>query len=333
MKRVDDGSQEWFDQMAKSRIRGSNDGFSQYSKYIPNLTTEINIDSVSDPVLKEKLLAAKQAGIQARERNAHRPHFGPLHLGEHLGEKKLDQYSAANVPIPIKTDMNTIAGTYNAMHSRIAQQTNEVDSVDMQLARMPPHMRGQAIQKLQMLQNGKPAFNANLARLNEVGNANMQMNHPQQSQFSVQSCRLLEGHPCFRALQTNSFGTTTPLVRAIGQIVPQVSMHEFVVKGLVKVFVVPPQMQQINLATIQNNPQLVVELVEVMAPPMSGIGTILVPREALGMAGGMGNQRGLLTDSVQRPHQQVITNNRQVQRPAFLPNSLNTPQGKGILKG
>jgi len=233
-----------------------------------------------------------------------------------------------------------------ARHMQYRQQLYEVDSAELQLQRLPPHLRQNAMQTLDNLQHGRNAYGQNLARLNEVGNANLmgqqQQYGQQQPQQQVQSCRLVEGFPCFRAIDTQGWGGTANIVlaRAVGQVVPQVSMHEFVVRRVVNVFIVPPQTTTVDMNMIQNNQQLQAQLVEVQAPPMSGLGVLLVPKEALGLRGGMGDQRGILTDARMRQptgQQQLLTNSRQPQqpvRPGFLPPTFQqNGSGKGLLKG
>lgn len=347
-KREDDGSQEWFDQLAKNRIRrdgGASNPFSAYGKFTPTAQMqEIDINAISDPEVRKRILLVKEAGQLAIEHYTKAPHFGPAHLGG----KPVDRITASNYAVQV--DMDQMSAGINARHMQYRQQLNEVDSTDAQLQRMPAHMRQYAAQTLGNLENNRPAFaNHNLTRLHEVGNSMNQGQPQQQQQYhnqpqqQVQACRLVDGYPCFRAIDTGPWPGLEKVVlaRGVGQVVPQVSMHEFVVRRVVDVFVVPPQQTALDMNMINNNPQLRTQLVEVQAPPASGIGVLLVPREALGIRGGMGDQRGILTDARMRAaqgQQQLLLNSARQgpqtspQRPGFLP-PVGKPQNRGILKG
>jgi len=321
MKREDDGSLEWFDQVTRQRIRGGHNAAQQNtgSKY---QFAEINPDTVTDPQLKEQLQAVRRAGLEAKERYVKTWHAGPAHLGG----KVIDPNQARDYAVT--ADVDQISTAIEAKHMQQRQLLNEVDSAEMQLQRLPGSTRGQAMNVLNSLQHRQTAFpQHNLVRLNEIGNGNF-MQPQQTQQQGPQVCKLLEGHPCFRALQTAGFGSNLVMARAVGQIVSQIAMQEFVVKGIVNVFIVPPNQTVVDINIVQRNPQLCTQLVEISNPHL---GSLLVPKEALGIAttSPYGQQKTILTDSRQRqqqPTQQMLLN-RAIQ---------HTPQtagGRGMLKG
>lgn len=318
--RYDDGSQEWLDQVARARIRrepiGQQDqnGLSQYRKLFGQ---EIDINQVQDPELKRQLLNAKEAGLSAREHYTNSPHFGPAHLGG----KVVDRNTAMNYEID--GDMDAFSNGINARYSQIRQQVNEADNTETQLQMLQPQFRGRAMQALTALQNGQRGFNGSLINLNEV-NFNRPQQQMQNNNNNFQSCRLLNGYPCFRAMNSQGFGNTLVMARALGQINEQLSRHEFVVKGMVNVYIVQPQETMVDVSRI--HPHMLTQLVEIMPPPMSGIqGNLLVQKEALGISGGNGYGRQVITDSRQQPR--TTNNNLALQGRQLLTN------GSRLLKG
>ncbi len=327
MKRTDDGSQEWLDDMTRARIRGG----LNFSNTV-GLGQEINADNIADPVLRERVLAAKQAGLAARERYSKSWHAGPAHSGGRVLEASMAR------DIPVSADVDSMNAAIQAKHMSQRQLLNEVDSTEAQLQRMSGNMRGQAWQALDALQQGRQAFpQHNLARLNEVGSANtFQQPQSQQTQSGPSVCRLHQGHACFRALQTGGFGSTVVMARALGQIPPQMAMQEFVIKGYVNVYVVPPHQTTVDMHAIQRNPQLCQQLVEIIAPPASGLGNLLVAQESLVQAGNSpyGQGRAIITDSVSRQmqqHRQMLTDNARPRGAMVNSNQTNTP--RKILRG
>lgn len=337
MNRSDDGSQEWFDQLTRNRIRGGSLPTAPAQRI-----SEIDPNTIADPTIRERLLAAKQAGETAKQRYTSAPHYGPAHLGG----KVLDKISAQNYEI--SADVDAMTSAIEAKHLQQRQILNEVDSYEEQLQRMTGPARAQAMQTLNALQHRQTAYpNQNLARLNEIGNANyiqqQQMQQPQypqmQQQNSSQVCRLIDGHPCFRALQTDAYGAAIVMARAVGQIIPQISMQEFVIRGYKNVYIVPPNQTMVDMNQIQRNPQLCTQLVEIMAPPASGLGILLVPKEAVATTTMSPNgQRGIITDSYQRNQQPQYQNqlpqqfiNRAFQTPTQQPQQRQP--NRGFLKG
>lgn len=138
------------------------------------------------------------------------------------------------------------------------------------------------------------------------------MPHQQQQQQGPQQVVLREGYPVYRPIQ-QGFGNTVILAREIGVVTSQLASQPFLMRAAVNVYVVKPNQTQVNIQEIQNNPRLLSQLVEVQAPPMASLGTLLVPREAVVSPGQYGNGRNMLTDSRQ-PQQHNPNNGRTVLR-------------------
>ena len=144
------------------------------------------------------------------------------------------------------------------------------------------------------------------------------MPHQQQlqQQQGPQQVVLREGYPVYRPIQ-QGFGNTVILAREIGVVTSQLASQPFLMRAAVNVYVVKPNQTQVNIQEIQNNPRLLSQLVEVQAPPMASLGTLLVPREAVVSPGQYGNGRNMLTDSRQ-PQQH---------------NPYNPNNGRTVLRG
>lgn len=138
------------------------------------------------------------------------------------------------------------------------------------------------------------------------------MPQQQQQQQGPQQVVLREGYPVYRPIQ-QGFGNTVILAREIGVVTSQLASQPFLMRAAVNVYVVKPNQTQVNIQEIQNNPRLLSQLVEVQAPPMASLGTLLVPREAVVSPGQYGNGRNMLTDSRQ-PQQHNPNNGRTVLR-------------------
>ena len=140
----------------------------------------------------------------------------------------------------------------------------------------------------------------------------MMPHQQQQQQQGPQQVVLREGYPVYRPIQ-QGFGNTVILAREIGVVTSQLASQPFLMRAAVNVYVVKPNQTQVNIQEIQNNPRLLSQLVEVQAPPMASLGTLLVPREAVVSPGQYGNGRNMLTDSRQ-PQQHNPNNGRTVLR-------------------
>jgi hypothetical protein len=159
---------------------------------------------------------------------------------------------------------------------------------------------------------------ADIDRLfNRSSNHQQPQQHPQmmphqQQQQGQQQVVLREGYPVYRPIQ-QGFGNTVILAREIGVVTNQLASQPFMMRGSVNVYVIKPNQTQVNIQEIQNNPRLLSQLVEVQAPPMASLGTLLVAREAIVSPSQHGNGRNMLTDSRQ-PQQYNPNNGRTVLR-------------------
>ena len=103
----------------------------------------------------------------------------------------------------------------------------------------------------------------------------------------VNVCMVRENVEAYRQIQSQSFGTTTPLVIKVGPL-NGVGGREFENKGLVKCYLVD-NMQTIDLAEMSEHPERMIRLVQISAP---FIGTLLVPEHAIVNANRPGGNGG-----------------------------------------
>jgi hypothetical protein len=233
--------------------------------------------------------------------------------------------------------INLDADILNQTFARVSK-LGVADSQDLEMSKMNPQTRAQVSQKMQQLQNGQWAA------------PNTLLPQMQQQQQGPQTCRIMPGCPVFQQIQVQSFGNSTPLVRAVGQAPPQMGSVEFIVKEVARAYIVHPNESMVDLARIQANPQMLTELVVLQAPPMSNIGMILVQKEAIanGNMSQSNNGRQIITDGRQRfvapqqqyMHQQPIQRNvmlpqQRMQQPQQMVNANNRipMNGRGMLKG
>lgn len=364
--RSDDGSQQWLDEVAMNRIRGNRNqqpvqyqqpqrqqliiseqqGRNQQQNYYSNPPANNNIQyrNVNGNTVRlmpgETEEDIKKARDYAEKTYMRIPHVvSPLYApgAKFLKENGADASSLRNLSntVTVNTDVDNLS---NRIQSVIMNKYGAGDSQDALLAQMNPQMRMQVTQKLEQLQNGQ--WVAPNTLIPQMQNINQQNNGPQ-------GCKVLPGYPAFHQIQYQGFGGTIPLVRAMGQIPPQMTGIDFVIKEVVRAYIVQPNENMINMSVIQSNQQNLIELVVLQAPPMTGVGVLLVPKEAV--ANGMGG-RQVLTDTRQRvlnPQQQYM---HQQQRPQMtVPNgyrNVQQPQqqmlhanyqrntnGRGFLKG
>ena len=286
----DNGSAEWLDQLAHTRIRQGRQGVRE--AYAPAF----------DPRLDRKISVEQPAAQTKDYAYQHRPH----HIAAHIQQQKEFNDTAFNMVNQIPIGAPSMPGL-------------TPDNVDTELMRYPAHVRNRLMGTMQQLQQGQSAFpEHNLAQMGNVSRQQQQalgMQQPQQQQ-QTQVCRLQEGYTFFRAMQTQGFGATVPLVRPGGSIPGNISSTEFQIKGIRNVYIIPPQQTVVDMAQIQANPQMLTQLVEVTAPM---VGTFLVPREAI-MGGQQQGQPGgqqILRDSRyshQQPQQQQYHHNIQQQQ-------------------
>ena len=150
--------------------------------------------------------------------------------------------------------------------------------------KLPPHLRQQF---MPLAQGQMPQQQA------------MQQNQPQQQN---QTIMLKEGYPIYRPIQ-QSFGNTMTMAREIGVINHQLSSQQFVMRGAKNVYVIPQNQTTVNIQEIQNNPRMLTQLVEIQAPPMSSLGSLLVLRESIISQGqSYHGGRQVITDASQHQH-------------------------------
>lgn len=218
-------------------------------------------------------------------------------------KKVVENYMAAPVYQPLHNELSTIGGADNlnqkiAVHDAQARRAggwDSFDDTDMALQHLPPHLRGTVQNRFQQLQTGgnQPSFH---------GQHQQPQQHYQPQQTGPQMVRLVEGFPCFRTLNTQGFYSKFALVKNAGQTNQQLSSVEFMVRGVVKAYVVAPNQTQVDMGALERNPNLLTEFVHVEAPPMTGIGSLLVPRQCIA-TNQMANhqQRRVILDSPGRP--------------------------------
>ena len=325
------GQQQPQPQQYQQRVQQQSNGRQQYSRMLPGETPQ---DAVRAKEYAEKTYMKV-------------PHvIGPLYAAgaKYLRERGADAASLKTLSqtVSVNTDVDNLSGRINSV---IMQKFGAGDSQDALYARMHPNVRAQVSRKMEQLEKGEwVAPNTLLPQLQQQQNNGVQ-------QGNMQTCKIISGYAAFQKIESQGFGSTIPLVRALGQIPPQMTGVDFVVREVVKAYIVQPNETTINLAAIQANPQVLVELVVLQPPPMSNIGMLLVQKEAI--ANGMGGGRQVLTDARQRtlgPQQQYLHQQNQRQQMAVpqqyrqQPQQYQQPQminannqarmnGRGLLKG
>lgn len=292
----DDGSDQWLDQLTRQRLQErvqSRQPSQQNNKsYLDQKVSTFHHNQqqqpseITDPYIKNLVESRQQ-----------QPFYGPAHLGGQTVERSV----AGNYEVEL--DMN-------AMEQAILRKQREFQ----QQAGVNPSGVGEAdLDRLFGRQNQS---------LPGIRQPEQQM--PQmQSQAQNNVVALKAGYPVYRPIhQPNGGGFV--LAREVGVINEQLASQQYIARGAMNVYVVPQHQTQINIQEIQNNPRMLTSLVEVQAPPMSSLGPLLVPAQAIAGAY-MGGNRQLITDS--RQHQYVP------QQPQQQPTQFGFPVRRGILKG
>lgn len=269
-KRSDDGSEQWFDQLAKQRIQERvqhrQGNRQQQDSYLDRKITTVHQhqpqqEEVRDPYIKQL--------IESRE---NQPFYGPAHLGGQAVERSV----AGNYEVEINMD---------ALQQAILRKQSEFQ----QQAGMMPTTVGEA--DLDRIFNKQPQ-QAPLPGIRQP---------EQQAGGGNQTVTLNQGHPVYRPIhQANGGGFV--LAREVGVVNEQLASQSYISRGTKNVYVVPQHQTQINIQEIQNNPRLLTTLVEVHAPPMASLGPLLVPAQAI-VGAYMGGSRQLITDSRQHQYQ------------------------------
>jgi len=297
-----------------------------------NQIARLRAQEIRDPLIK-----------QVVEKYTKAPHYGPAHAGF-----KDDPYAANNTTLNVSDDV--LINRLNSFNQQVRMSTQGLerfDNAEDALQHIPPHLRGQAFNAYQRSLGGKTVMgeqvgNRPYAMAQNGVQSQQQAPAPQgqaSQQIQVQQVRILEGFPCFKALNVQGFYAKFPLVRAIGVTNAQLAMTEFVTRAITRAYVVPPNQNQVDMALIERNQNLLQELVIVEAGPMTGIGQILVPRQAIATAQRMvpQNQGHILRDAVSRQGTMINDGrfyNQQQNFPAR-PMLNNNPQygPRKILKG
>lgn len=261
-KKSDDGSEQWFDQLAKQRIQERVQArqvnrIQQQSYLDRKVTTQQNRqEEIQDPFIKNL--------VESRQ---NQPFYGPAHLGGQVVDRSL----AGNYEVEINMD---------ALQRAIISKQHEFQ----QQSGMNPNGVGEAdIDRL----FGKHNNSQQTSLLPGI-------RQPDQQNGTV---TLSTGFPIYRPIhQVNGGGFI--LVREVGVVNEQLASQQYISRGTKNVYVVPQHQTQVNIQEIQNNPRLLTTLVEVHAPPMASLGPLLVPAQAI-VGAYMGGSRQIITDSRQ----------------------------------
>lgn len=322
------------------------------------------VSTVQKPI--QESIEEKRAREYAERTYMRAPHYSPKHLSQRglISEKVFDgrliNQAASNF------QMNGNLNQYvNNVGDYVRKQFGPGDSAETYLAQLPASQRNMAITQISSLQNnashylkpnngGVPSQKQPMLLKEQVPYQQQpQQNptvtgYPQQMQPQQQQqsryCKLHEGFPIFHALQTQGFGNSVPLVRAVGQTSAQMFNVDFVMKNYVRAFIVQPGQTVVNMKAIQENPSALNDFVEIQAPPMTGWGNFLVSKAAIIEQGQQNmqkqNNNGMLLDSIQRGNNNKVLlppqrPQQQVQQPRLNPNlAFKGNQNKsGLLKG
>lgn len=297
-KRSDDGSEQWFDQVTKQRLnerrnmqRQGNNPHNSKSYLDRKVTTEQPVE-ITDPYIK-KLVESRN----------NQPFYGPAHLGGQAVDKNM----AANYEVEI--DMG-------AMEQAILRKQMEFQNQ----AGINP--------------NGVSEFDINrLFGGNQTSTQQTTTFQQQPQSFQApnrQTITINPGYPVYRPISMPGAPIQFIMARQIGTINEQLAQQQYISGGSKNVYVVSPNQTQVNIQEIHKNPNLLTILVEIQAPPMSSLGTLLVPAQAIG--GGYRDQsRQLITDSRQHQfHQPVQQSQHQTAQPT---KQYGYPVKRGLLKG
>jgi hypothetical protein len=309
-RRVDDGTEQWLTEVTRQRIaqqahvkfnRGNQQGKSYLDQKVNTRTQQQQEVLITDPFIKTIV-----------ENRHKQPVYGPAHLGG----KAVDNTTAANYEVEV--DMG-------AMERSILQR-------NMQFQR----------------ETGVQATSVDDFGMNRLFSSNNQLpgihQAPQQNTFQSQqpyqqTVTLKEGFPVYRAIQAASSECTVTLAREIGVSNAGLAAQPYILRSPLSVYVIPAHQTAVNLQEIQRNPQLLVSLVQIQAPPMSSLGTLLVQQEAVSGAGNFQQatqNRQIITDArqynqqFQQPQYQQPTYAPQVQQ---VTKQYGVPIRRGILRG
>jgi hypothetical protein len=322
--RPDDNTTEWLDEFVRFRIK--NHGQNQQSSYNQqtNNLQYLNGIRMLPGETPEKILEAKKYAENTYMKIPHA--IGPLYApgikmlkdgADANALKKLSNYVTVNVDLDDLT---------NKIGTTILQKYGEGETQEAILNKLPPQTRAIVAKKMEQLQKG------------EWITPNTLLSQGMTWQNTPKICKLIPGLPVFELIQVNGFGSKKPLVRTRGQITPQLSSVDFIIKEIVEALVIFPNETRIDLSLLENDPRRKLQLVVIQAPPMTNLPLLLVPKEAI--ANGMGGGRQIITDQKQKQltfNQQYLHQNQQMQtRPnqqLVNSNYQSMITGKTLLKG
>jgi hypothetical protein len=284
MALYDDGSAAWMERVFQMRMKGVHAPLYQEPDH--RKIAALRAQPIQDPYIKEVIKRYNEA-----------PQYGPAHLGF-----KNDPNAAQTTLVTVNDDALMQKIAVANQQAKRGGGWDSYDDAEAALQNVPAHLRGTVQDRFQRLQGGQQGYQ---------GQQHMQApnNQPQAFQATPQVVRLAEGYACFRALNTQGFYAKFPLVKNAGQTNQQVASLEFAVRGVVKAYILQPNQTQVDMALLERSPQMLTELVMVEAAPMTGIGTILVPRQCISTNQQRPQQRpGVILDSPVRNqyNQQVL---------------------------
>lgn len=288
--KYDDGSQEFFDEIVRKRIRR------QYDQQ--------RIDH-------EAIARARSMQIQTEEAKKAIEFY-----------KKVPFYAAKNPnEVIVKVDGDGLARKIDHSLMEGRRQTGEVLFAEEMVANIPMHQRQGAAMIYENLRNGRDPYphksllQETLGQQGGYGQPQRGYAPPQQQQQQGggEAVSLLQGSAVFKSIESQGFGSTVTLARSIGQADARTSSYQFIYKGTVDAYIVPPNQTVINLQLIESNPNLKSKLAILQAPPMAmanatnQLGTIMVPLDAIVR---IGEQRGYGGGQYGVGNRQVITDSR-----------------------
>lgn len=329
--RADDNTNEWLDEVVKFRMKNRGQNQQNQQNHFPTYNQQMNSLQYSNGVkmlpgeTPEKIQEARNYAQNTYMKVPHA--IGPLYAS---GIKMLKDGADANAlkklgsQVTVNVDLDNLT---NKIGTTILQRYGAGESQEAILSTMAPQTQAAVMRKMEQLQKG------------EWVAPNTLLPQGMGQQNGPKSCKLIPGLPVFEQIQTNGFGSKSPLVRTKGQITPQLSSIDFIIRETVEALVVFPNETRIDLSLLENDPRRKLQLVVIQAPPMTNLPLLLVPKEAV--ANGMGGGRQIITDGRQRqmaPGQQYLHQSQQMQmRPnQQLINSNYQPMTTGkktLLKG
>ena len=292
--REDDNSQQWFDATVRQRMQQRAVQRNPNTNSKSYLDQKVNTHPTNQP--QEITDPYIKSLVESRQQQQ-------FYTPAHLGNVGLDRSRGGDYEVSV--DMDMLQASIQRKQQEFMQQS------DMQNV-------GVSEDTISRLLHNQP-------------NPQPQQFMPgfQQSQQQTGTITLREGYPVYRQIHTDG---TVKLAREVGSINSQLTSQQFIMKGPVNVFVVPQNQTTVNLQELQNNPAVFTQLVEIQSPPMSSLGNLYVPSEAINGMNQMGG-RQLITDSRQYQYQPQPRYQPAPQPQQSQQKSYGFPVKRGILKG